>query len=183
MQFILIVAGAIGLVAGSLAAAALLCWLLWHGCRLALHPEWAAPAVLILLVIALIGKLPKSPLLDMTLTFAVIAAVPLWIAGRAWRKQRRQASNSARLQGAGSRPGEPIAATESAPSHRLYPAITACICEDRSPSRDEIHTVASRLWREGFAQRFGSQSPPESFAVRRLLLRTAKAALRGAVNR
>ena len=173
MQLILIVAGAIGLVVGSLAAAALLCWFLWYAFRLVLHPEWALSAVLILLVLALAGELPKSQLLDTTLTFAVVAAVPLWFAGRAWRKQRSQALDRQRKKPVELRLSEPITPTKAALSPRLYPAITACICEDRSPTRDEVHIVASRLWREGFAQRSGSQTAPVSFATRRVLLHAA----------
>ena len=88
MQLILMVVEAIGLVVGSLAAAVLLCWFLWYAFRLVLHPEWAVSVVLMLLLLAFAGELPKSQFLDMTLTFAVVAAVPLWFAGRAWRKQR-----------------------------------------------------------------------------------------------
>lgn len=88
MQTILMVAGAIGLTVGSLLAAALLCWLLWDVFRFVRHPEWAPSAVVVLLVLAVTGKLPHSEFLDMVLAFSVIAAVPLWIAGRAWRKER-----------------------------------------------------------------------------------------------
>ena len=91
MHTVLMVAGAIGLVVGSLASAALLCWLLWDACRLVRHPEWAAAAVLALLVLALLGKLPTGEFVDMVLMFTVIAAIPLWLAGRAWRKQRAPA--------------------------------------------------------------------------------------------
>ena len=179
MQLILIVAGAIGLVVGSLAAAALLCWFLWYAFRLVLHPEWAVSAVLILLVLALVGELPKSQFLNMTLTFAVVAAVPLWFAGRTWRKQRGQAFDGRRKPPTELRPSEPIVPTVSALSPRRYPAITACICEERPPTREEVHMVAARLWREGFVQRFGAQTVPASFAARRRLVRAATAALSG----
>lgn len=179
MQLILIAAGAIGLIVGSLAAAALLCWLLWYVFRLALHPEWGAPAILIFLVLGLFGELPKSQFLEMTLTFAVVAAVPLWFAGRAWRRQRSQALKRRCEQGVDLWPSEPIAPTEAVLMPQLYPAITACINDERSPTREEVHVVASRLWREGFAQRFGSQTVPASFAARRILLRAASTALSG----
>lgn len=87
MQTILMVAGAIGLIVGSLMAAALLCWLLWDAFRLVLHPELTALVVLMILVLAVMGKLPNSQFLHMVVAFAVVAAIPLWIAGRAWRKQ------------------------------------------------------------------------------------------------
>lgn len=178
MQLILMMGSAIGLVVGSLTAAGLLCWFLWYAFRLMLHPEWGALAILALLVFALFGELPKSEFLHMALAFAVIAAAPLWFAGLAWRKQHRPT-----LEGQCEThkiwASSPIAPVEALQSPRLYPAITACICEDRPPTRDEIHVVASRLWREGFAQRYGSQNAPASFAVRRVLVRAAIAALRG----
>lgn len=178
MQLILIFAGAIGLVAGSLLAAALLCSFLWYAFRLMLHPEWGAPAILTLLALALVGELPTSEFLHMVLAFAMIAAVPLWITGRDWRQQRRQALKF-RREHSETRHRDQIELAETMLSPRLYPAITACIGEKRPPTRDEVHVVASRLWREGFAQRFGSQSVPPSFAARRVLLRVASAALNG----
>jgi hypothetical protein len=60
-----------------------------------------------------------------------------------------------------------------------YPAITACICETRRPNRDEIRVVATRIWREGFAIRFGERARAASFGVRRLLVRAALVALSG----
>lgn len=178
MQTILIVAEAIGLVVGSLVAAALLCWLLWDVFRLVRHPEWTASAVLALLVLALGGKLPHSQFLNMVLTFAVIAAVPLWIAGRAWRRERQDWTGPHEHAISGQRMNQ-TALTQAAPAPSLYPAITACICEERPPTRGEIRVVASRLWREGLGLRFGSQSNPASFAARRILLRAAVAALSG----
>lgn len=179
MKLILVAAGAIGMVVGSLAAAVLLCWFLWYAFRLMLHPEWGASAILMVLMLALFGELPKSEFLNMTLTFAVVAAVPLWFAGRAWRNQRRQALKDRCEHGVNLRSSQPTVPTKTMLSPRLYPAITACICEERPPTRDEIHVVASRLWREGFAQRFGSQTLPASFAARRALLRAATVALSG----
>jgi len=179
MQLILILAGAIGLIVGSLAAAALLCWFLWYSFRLVMHPEWAISVVLILLVLAAAGELPRSQFLGMTLTFAVVAAVPLWFAGRAWRRQRRQAMDGWRKPSAKLRRSPPIPPPEAGFPRRPYPAITGCIGEDRIPTRGEVHLVASRLWREGFAQRFGSRTAPASFATRRALLRAATVALSG----
>ncbi|GHH25102.1 hypothetical protein GCM10008023_38050 [Sphingomonas glacialis] len=179
MPLILMVVEAIGLVIGSLTATVLLCWFLWCAFRLVRHPEWGASVILILLLLAFAGELPKSQFLNMTLMFAVLAAVPLWFAGRAWRKESVQQLVNSAEQGVAPSPREAIASTETVLSPRLYPAITACICEERPPTRDEIHVVASRLWREGFAQRFGSQTMPASFAARRVLVRAATAALSG----
>lgn len=90
MQLILMVVEGIGLVIGSLALAVLLCWFLWYAFQLVQHPEWGALVVLTLILLAFAGELPKSQFLYMTLTFALVAAVPLWLAGRAWRKESRQ---------------------------------------------------------------------------------------------
>lgn len=178
MEFILISVEAIVSTVGALAAAALLCWVLWHAFKLALHPEWAAAAVPMLLGLALVGALPASEFLKMTLMFAVIAAVPLWIAGRAWHGQSRQDLDGAPGQELVPDHDDPAEPT-SAPLFDLYPAISACIRENRSPTREEVHLVAARLWREGLAQRFGSPSQPASFAARRVTLRTARAVLSG----
>lgn len=175
MELILIAVEAIASTIGSLAAAGLLCWLLWYAFRLVSHPEWGAVAVLMLLGLALLGALPKSEFMKMTLMFAVIAAVPLWIAGRAWHRQCLQKPDESLV----SNHDAPAAPMESAPLFDVYPAISACIRENRSPTRNEVHVVAARLWREGLAQRFGSPSQPASFAARRVVLRTARAALSG----
>jgi hypothetical protein len=179
MQLILMAVEAIGLIVGSLASAVLLCWFLWYAFRLILHPEWGVSVVLMLLVLAFAGALPKSQFLEMTLMFTLVAALPLWFAGRAWRRECPQKLVRRSEQGAVPSPGKTIVPTEPVLSLRLYPAITACICEERPPTRDEIHVVASRLWREGFAQRFGKQTTPASFAARRMLVRAATAALSG----
>ncbi|QYE33250.1 hypothetical protein KZX46_00040 (plasmid) [Polymorphobacter sp. PAMC 29334] len=179
MQLILMVVEGIGLVVGSLALAVLLCWFLWYAFRLVRHPEWGASFVLMLLLLAVAGELPKSQFLDMTLTFAMFVAVPLWIAGRAWRDERRHPLKkpSGQLAELGLSKGTgPIKCATLPPP---YPAITACIGEARSPTREEVRLVASRLWREGLAHRLGSQAEPANFAVRRALVRAAKAALSG----
>jgi hypothetical protein len=179
MQLILIAGEAIGLVVGSLAAAFLLCWSLWYAFRLVLHPEWAVSAVLVLLVPILAGVLPKSPFVDMTLAFALVAAAPLWFAGRAWRGQIGSNLGDQRKPSVKPRAHQPVTSATPALSSRLYPAMTACICEARPPTRDEVHVLAARLWREGYAQYLGPQTAPASFAARRRLVRAATAALSG----
>lgn len=179
MDLILIATEAIVSTVGALAAAALLCWVLWYAFRLAAHPEWAAAAVLMLLGLALIGVLPKSEFLKITLMFAVIAAVPLWIAGRAWHRKSRQGRDGASTPGLVRGHGDPAAPATSVPLIDVYPAISACIRDNRSPTRNEVHVVAARLWREGLAQHFGSPSQAASFAARRVELRTARAVLSG----
>lgn len=178
MHWILIGIGAIGLVVVSLTAAAVLCWCLWYGFRLVLHPEWEAPAVLTLVGLALVGALPKSQFLNLTLAFAVFTTLPLWFEGRVWRRHRRQAFNDRGEQSVDTWLSELITPIGASVSPRLYPAIISCIGEQRPPTRDEVRLVAARLWREGLAPRVGSQSLA-SFAARRVLLRGTIAALSG----
>lgn len=94
MQAILLILTAIASVVGGLVAAALLCWLLWHLFTPIRHPEWAPLVILILTWLALVGKLPDSEFLHMTLAFAMVAAVPFWIAGRTWRNHYTHAADT-----------------------------------------------------------------------------------------
>ena len=86
MEAVLMMIEAVGSTVGSVAAAGLLCWLLWNLFRIVRHPEWASLAVLTLLALALFGKLPRSEFLTMVTMFTLVAAVPIWLAGRAWRR-------------------------------------------------------------------------------------------------
>lgn len=99
MHTVLVSITAIALVIGSLLGAAALCWLLWHVFVPIRHPELAASVILVLVVLALTNNLPNSELLHMALAFAAIAVAPLWIEGRAWR--RDHASGRDLTNGAG----------------------------------------------------------------------------------
>jgi hypothetical protein len=88
MHTILVMITSIGLVVGSLFAAAALCWLLWQIFTSIHHPEWAPSVVLVLAGLALTGNLPHSQFLQIVLAYAVAAAIPLWMEGRAWRRHR-----------------------------------------------------------------------------------------------
>lgn len=77
----------VGLVVGSLAVACVLCGLLWGLFRLVGHPAWGPPLVILLVPMALLGWLPRGEFLDFTLIFALIAALPFWVEGRAWRER------------------------------------------------------------------------------------------------
>jgi hypothetical protein len=178
MQMMLMAAEAIVEAGGSLMIAGLICWLLWNGFKCAHHPAWAMWAVVLAWALAVLGTLPHSEFLDMALAFAAVGAIPLWIEGRAWRKryqkQRMNAQMShARLAAIASSAGQIL----SPP--RLYPAMTACISEQRSPTKGEIRLVATRLWREGLALHSGSPSSPVPFGMRRALWRASVASLRG----
>ncbi|MDP5281123.1 hypothetical protein Q9Q95_19520 [Sphingomonas sp. DG1-23] len=177
MHTVLMIAAPIGLVAGGLALTVLLSCLLWQVLKPVRHPEWAPIVIVVLLVLAVTGVLPRSDLLNMVLAFSAVATIPLWIEGRAWRRRRPEAGRSRRRAVPAPKP-LPVATGDR--SYPLYPAITACLSEGRRPDHDEIRIVASRMWREGFALRFAPHAQTASFAARRLLLRATKAALAGA---
>lgn len=181
MQLILMAFEAVGLIVGSLIAAVLFCWFLWRAFAIVGHPQWASLVVLAVILLALFGELPRNQFTDMALAFSGVAALPLWFAepfGRDARARQRLGAikSDAELIALPPVPREPKA------RGRFYPAITACICEDRQPTRSEVHLVASRLWREGLSQRSQANGGPATFAARRTLLRAATAALVGGVG-
>ena len=85
MQVLLVIVESIGLIVGSVAAAILLCWFLWRAFRLVRHPAWGPPIVVVPVILWAANMLPRSDFLRMTLVFALLAAIPFWIEGRAWR--------------------------------------------------------------------------------------------------
>jgi hypothetical protein len=87
MHTILVLVETVALVAGALAGAAMLCCATWYMCRLVHHPEWAAFLILCLVAVALTGALPRSGLLNLALAFALAGTLPLWLAGRDWRRR------------------------------------------------------------------------------------------------
>jgi hypothetical protein len=176
MQTSLLVAQSISLAVGGLAGATVICWLLWQVCKLLHHPDWAALAIVFLAGLGVTGNLPHNDLLNLTLTFLAIAMIPLWIEGRTWRKGYRapggqsDVSSSVALESVRAR--GPFDQTP-------YPAISACLSSGRRPSRDEIRLVATRIWREAFVARGDQMLQTPSFSSRRILVRTAIAALAG----
>lgn len=179
MQVILIVASATGLIVGSLAFASLFCWVFWDVGKAFRHPEWVAWAVLTVLALSLAGKLPNSEFARLALLFSLVGAVPLWFAGRAWRRQQDQNFEEIKMQRAR------LEATRSEdqairePPSWTYPVITACLSEDRSPTRDERNQLARRLWLEALERRVRSAPKAATFGERRILSRATDAALRG----
>lgn len=83
----------LGLILGSLAAAIAICALLWTAFNRIHHPEWLLFVILGLLATALLGWLPGSQFVHMTVAFTLIAAIPFWAEGYssvdAWRGGRR----------------------------------------------------------------------------------------------
>lgn len=96
MHTILVMLASVGLVVGGIAAAALLCWLLWQLFKPIRHPEWAPAGILLLVALALTGHLPRSALLEMAVFFALVAAIPLWFEGMDWRRHHRAGEGEAR---------------------------------------------------------------------------------------
>ena len=85
MLILLVIVESIGLIVGSAVAAILLCWLLWSAFRLMRHPAWGPPIVVVPVALWAANILPPSEFLRMTLLFALFAAIPFWVEGRAWR--------------------------------------------------------------------------------------------------
>jgi len=169
----------IALIIGSLLAAILLCWLLWFLFRLLRHPAWSALAILALVALACTGRLPASPFLQMVLAFAALGAIPLWSEGKAWR---RRAQDNALWRRRSAAPGKAAPAKViPSPGYRRYPAIIACIGEDRKAERAEIHMVAARIWRETCQAQGMRADVTPSFAFRRRLLRAARRATSGQI--
>ncbi len=182
MEFMLVAVEAILSTIGSLLAASLLCVLLW-GCFKALeHPDWAGPMLPILLLVAVLTGLPSSHFATMTMLLSAFAAIPLWIAGSHDRHRNQQLPDVIQSQGTAPTTYNPVARPPSAATSDMYPALSACIRENRSPTPREVHMVAVRHLHEGLSQPLGSRSQPASFATRRNAVRAAKAALNGAVT-
>lgn len=85
MHILLVMVGSVGFIVGSVAAAILLCWLLWKAFRLIGHPAWGPPIVVVPIILWAFDVLPPSAFLRMTLVFALVVAIPFWAEGRAWR--------------------------------------------------------------------------------------------------
>jgi len=77
MHLLLIGLESLALIFGALAAAIILCWLLWFLFRSVGHPAWAAGMILVLVALACTGHLPPSPFLNMVLAFAMLGAAAI----------------------------------------------------------------------------------------------------------
>lgn len=89
MGTVLLIIEAVASVIGSFAAGILLCWLLWMLFRIIRHPAWGPPLVVAPVILAFAGRLPSSEFLHMALVFALVAAIPFWAEGKAWRVRWR----------------------------------------------------------------------------------------------
>jgi len=95
MNILSIVGEAAGTIIGSVAAAAVLCWLCWALFKLVHHPEWGAPTLLIMITLTCGRTVLHSEFLSMTFIFSALAAALAWPEGRAWRADHaRRKSNS-----------------------------------------------------------------------------------------
>ena len=180
MHLLLIGFESIALIIGSLVVAILMCRLLWSLFRWLHHPAWAALAVLTLVALALAGQLPPSKFLQMVLMFAALGAIPLWMEGLAWRRRSKDAA----LLNHPAKPREASSTTPvpHQPGRGRYPAIIACIGQNREAERSELRLVAARIWRETYQLRATQSDPKLSFALRRKLVRAAKYAMSGRIH-
>lgn len=166
---VVLIAQTIGLTLASAVAAILLCAALWLVFRLVGHPAWGPPLVVVPVAFAMAGVLPDSEFLRRMLIVAAAAVGPFCVAGLIWRAKRRERPH-------GDDPSaSPAAILASPPGRQYYPAIVACIRQDRRPSPGELKTVTRRIWREVYADRH----PGPGFAERRRALRAARASLEG----
>lgn len=180
MHLLLIGLESIALIIGSLVVAILMCRFLWSLFRWLRHPAWAALAVLTLVALALAGQLPSSKFLQMVLMFAALGAIPLWMEGLAWRRRTKDAALL--NHPATPRRATPAASAQPQPSHGRYPAIIACIGQNREAERSELRLVAARIWRETYQPRATQSDSTPSFALRRQLVRAAKYAMSGRIR-
>lgn len=86
MMMLSIIAQALGMVLGTLLAAALFCWLCWNGLKLARHPEWGVPLGVLAALLLGRGDIAASEFLRMTLVIVVLAAAVMWPLGLSWRR-------------------------------------------------------------------------------------------------
>ncbi|MEO7689671.1 MAG: hypothetical protein ABIS51_10330 [Sphingomonas sp.] len=157
-----------------------MCRLLWSLFRWLRHPAGAALAVLTLVALALADQLPPSKFLQMVLMFAALGAIPLWMEGLAWRRRTKDAAlTSHPAMRAKATPANVIA---HQPGHGRYPAIIACIGQNREAERSELRLVAERIWRETYLPRATQSDSTPSFALRRQILRAAKFAMSGRIH-
>lgn len=77
---------AVFMVVGSLLATSIFCGVIWQGCLRLRHPEGSALILGAIAALAILAGIPHSPFLTPVLADGVAAAVPLWFAGRAWRR-------------------------------------------------------------------------------------------------
>jgi hypothetical protein len=89
MMVLQVISEALGLVLGSLVAAALFCWLCWSAFKAIRHPELGVPLGLILVPVVWSSGFAGSPLLRLAWGYAALATIVLWPLGLAWRRQHR----------------------------------------------------------------------------------------------
>lgn len=179
MQLILIVASAVGLIVGSLTFAALFCWVFWDVGKAFQHPEWVAWAALSVLALSLAGKLPNSEFARLALLFSLVGAVPLWFAGRAWRRHHDKGYEVTKMQRTRLQEFRSVGDAVTDPTRWDYPVLTACVSNDRAPTREERKQLARRLWLEALEKRSAMSPRNATFAERRILSRAAEATLYG----
>lgn len=99
METLNVLVEALGLVLGSFVAAIGISLVAWAAFARVRHPEWAAPAIALTLVLVLATHVMAGEFLSMLTILMVVAMPIIWIEGRAWRGRK-----SSELQGHGDIP-------------------------------------------------------------------------------
>jgi len=86
MALLQVLLSGLWLVGGSLLAAAVLSWAGWTAFKWAHHPELGVPILMLFCILASLTVARNSDFLKMTLFYSALAAIALWPAGKAWRK-------------------------------------------------------------------------------------------------
>ncbi|WP_395397721.1 hypothetical protein WBP07_24580 [Novosphingobium sp. BL-8A] len=84
MALLQVLLEAIWVVGGSLLAAALFSWLAWTIFKTVHHPEWGVPILLMLFTLLFRDLFTHNSFFQMMAFYALIGAIGLWPAGRAW---------------------------------------------------------------------------------------------------
>ena len=157
MLILKILMESLGLVLGSIAGAAAVCWIAWVLFRLVRHPQWGPLVVVISLFLIFPGPFQNSELVRTTMVFAGVAAVALFLLGGDAGEPRSPPSK------------EPIDRQKIAdlaqkekdmpliPLRRKYPVLVACMGEARRPNVREVKSVAKRILHETFPEREGQR--------------------------
>lgn len=86
MMVLQMIGEGLGVMFGSMAVAAVFCWMCWSAFKLLHHPELGSPVGLAALLLLGGDALAHSSFLRLSAVFAGVLAITLWFVGRAWRR-------------------------------------------------------------------------------------------------